>query len=257
MILTIANPETSGTDRSALITALLTHSATEEPTGTNPRKKSRIFFAYRLSEIGTRNTGWNGGDDASRVLAAPPISHYRKFPISDELPFIDLPIGRGHSVAEQHIYLRGLADTGGCCTMAWRPYMLRLKELFPELVAEHIVLKESRFEDIKIGGITGRVWITELLTFYMPFARTNGETHGIMFGLTDDLPINVLYGLPFFIQAQISLNFYELTATSKVLAAKFKLNLLPPERAELDTMDYKVGSTATYHYNSTNGDQQN
>jgi hypothetical protein len=141
--------------------------------------------------------------------------------------------------------------------MAWRPYMLRLRELFPELVAEHIVLKESRFEDIKIGGITGRVWITELLTFYMPFARTNGETHGIMFGLTDDLPINVLYGMPFFIQAQISLNLYELTATSKVLATTFKLNLLPPERAELETIDYKVGSAATYyHSKSIHGDKQ-
>jgi hypothetical protein len=251
MILAIANPETSKSDRSALITALLTHSAAEEPTETHPRKKSRIFFAYRLSENSGRNT-WKGGDEARRVVAAPPISHYRKFPISEGLPFIDLPIGRENNVEEQHIYLRGLADTGGCCTMAWRPYMLRLKELFPELVAEHIVLKESRFEDIKIGGITGRVWITELLTFYIPFARTNGETHGIMFGLTEDLPINVLYGLPFFLQAQITLNLGELTATSKVLATTFRLNMLPPERAEVETIDYKVGSTATYHHFHSN-----
>ncbi len=129
--------------------------------------------------------------------------------------------------------------------------MLRLKELFPEFVVDHIVLKEGRFEDIKIGGITGGVWITELITFYLPFARTNGETHGIMFGLTDDLPINVLYGLPFFVNAQITLNLGELTATSKVLATKFKLNMLPPERAELDTIDYKAGATATYHSNNS------
>ncbi len=118
-------------------------------------------------------------------------------------------------------------------------------------MAEHIVLKESRFEDIKIGGITGGVWITELITFYMPFGRPNGETHGIRFGLTEDLPINVLYGLPFFIQAQITLNLGERTAKSKVLETTFRLNMLPPERAELDTIDYKAGATATYHSNNS------
>jgi hypothetical protein len=245
LILRIANPETSKTERSALITALLTLSAAEEPTEVNSRKKPRVFFAYRFLK--------NSVDDESsrRALVAPPMSHYGRLPISDELPFMDLPIGHELNAEVQHIHLRGLVDTGGCCTMAWRPYMLRLKELFPEFVAEHIVLKESRFEDIKIGGITGGVWITELITFYMPFARTRGETHGIMFGLTDDLPINVLYGLPFFVQAQITLNLGELTATSKVLATKFRLTMLPPERAELDTIDYKAGATATYHSNNS------
>jgi hypothetical protein len=130
--------------------------------------------------------------------------------------------------------------------MAWKPYMLKLKEKFPEFVSEHTVLKERQFEDIKIGGIQGGVWITDVIVFYLPFA-TNGENHGIMFGLTDELPINVLYGLPFLIEAQVTLNMDAQTATSKVLGTTFQLKMLPPKRADLDTIDYKVGSKATYH----------
>jgi hypothetical protein len=131
--------------------------------------------------------------------------------------------------------------------------MLKLKEKFPAFVSEHTVLKERQFEDIKIGGIQGGVWITDVIVFYMPFA-TNGENHGIMFGLTDELPINVLYGLPFLIQAQITMDMDAQTATSKVLATTFKLNMIPPKRTNLDTIDYKVGSKATYH--SSNQDMQ-
>jgi hypothetical protein len=122
-----------------------------------------------------------------------------------------------------------------------------IEEKFPEFVSEHTVLKEHQFEDIKIGGIQGGVWITpDVIVFYMPFA-TNGENHGIMFGLTDELPINVLHGLPFLIQAQITMDMDAMTAASKVLATTFKLNMLAPKRTDLDTIDYKVGSRATYH----------
>jgi hypothetical protein len=140
------------------------------------------------------------------------------FPISDSLPFIDVPIG--HVIAETghpQDYLRGLADTGGCCcTMAWKPYMLQLKDKFPEYVEEHTVLKERQSEDIKIGGIQGGVFITEVMTLYLPFT-SDGENHRIMFGLTDDLPINVLYGLPFLLQAQITLDMDAQTARSRSL----------------------------------------
>jgi hypothetical protein len=155
---------------------------------------------------------------------------------------------------DQHIFLRGLADTGGCCTMAWKPYMLKLKEKFPEFVSEHTVLKERQFEDIKIGGIQGGVWITEIIIFYMPF-ESNGQEHGIMFGLTDELPINVLYGLPFLMQAQVTLDLDAQIATSKVLATKFKLQLLRPIRTPLDTIEYKPEASATY-YSQTNENMQ-
>jgi hypothetical protein len=240
MMMQIVDPETSKTARRAMIAALLTQK--NEQAEPNPRKKFRIFFSYSMTndEVATEAEG-----EVFRSFLAPRLSRFQ-FPISDALPFIDLPIGRECDEDEQHIFLRGLADTGGCCTMAWKPYMLKLKEKFPAFVSEHTVLKERQFEDIKIGGIQGGVWITDVIVFYMPFA-TNGENHGIMFGLTDDLPINILYGLPFLIQAQITMDMDAQTATSKVLATTFKLNMLPPKRTNLDTIDYKVGSRATYH----------
>ena len=98
--------------------------------------------------------------------------------------------------------------------MAWKPYMLRLKDKFLEYIKEHTVLKKERqFEDIKIGGIQGGVFITDVMTLYLPFT-SDGENHGIMFGLTNDLPINVLYGLPFLLQAQITLDMDAQTARS-------------------------------------------
>lgn len=241
MMLQITDPETSKTARRAMIAALLTQK--EGTTESSPpKKKFRIFFSYSLT---SDDITTEGDTEEFRSFLAPRMSRFQ-FPISDALPFIDLPIGRESDEDEQHIYLRGLADTGGCCTMAWKPYMLKLKEKFPEFVSEHTVLKERQFEDIKIGGIQGGVWITDVIVFYMPFA-TNGENHGIMFGLTDELPINVLYGLPFLIQAQITMDMDAMTAASKVLATTFKLNMLAPKRTELDTIDYKVGSRATYH----------
>jgi hypothetical protein len=249
MLLQITDPDTSKTARRAMIAALLTQK--EETTESNPRKKFRIFFSYSMAEEKITPPPSEGEPFIS--FLAPPMSRYR-FPISDTLPFIDLPIGRDMDDDDQHIFLRGLADTGGCCTMAWKPYMLKLKEKFPEFVSEHTVLKERQFEDIKIGGIQGGVWITEVLVFYMPF-ESNGEKHGIMFGLTDELPINVLYGLPFLMQAQVTLDLDAQIATSKVLATKFKLQLLRQVRTPLDTIEYKPESSATY-YSQTNENMQ-
>ncbi len=225
-IIQIVDPSTSKYARRAMIAALLAQKPDEEQEESEQPKKFRIFFSYSMVD----NTG--GKEDGNQATAyntflAPQMARFQ-FPISYSLPFIDLPIGRDSSDDEQHIFLRGLADTGGCCSMAWKPYMLKLKEQFPEFVSEHTVLKERQFEDMEIGGIQGGVWITDVIVFYMPFA-TNGENHGIMFGLTDDLPINVLYGLPFMIQAQIIIDLDAQTATSKVLATTFKLKMLPPK----------------------------
>ncbi len=236
-----------------MIAALLAEKPDEEQEESEKRKKFRIFFSYSMAD----NTGGKEGDNqatAYNTFLAPQMTRFQ-FPISESLPFIDLPIGRDSSDDEQHIFLRGLADTGGCCTMAWKPCMLKLKEQFPKFVSEHTVLKERQFEDIKTGGIQDGMWITDVIVFYMPFA-TNSKNLGIMFGLTDDLPINVLYGLPFMIQAQITIDLDAQTATSKVLVTTLKLKMLPPKRTNLSTIDYKVGYWATYHSNKQSDKMQ-
>jgi len=140
--------------------------------------------------------------------------------------------------------------------MAWKPYMLRLKEKFPQYVEEHTVLKERQFEDIKIGGIQGGVYITDIMTMFLPFT-TDGENHRIMFGLTDDLPINVLYGLPFLLQAQITLDMDAQTARSRLLGASFKLTMRSPKRSDITTIDHKTGSSNVYvTAKETTGDKQ-
>ena len=253
----IADPNTSKQARKAMIAALAFSSESESVKEPEPKKFRRVFFTYNMqNEIPP-----SPGNDTPA-----PLTHYHSFlanrfarfafPISDSLPFIDVPIGRviaetGHP----QDYLRGLADTGGCCTMAWKPYMLRLKDKFPEYVEEHTVLKERQFEDIKIGGIQGGVFITDVMTLYLPFT-SDGENHRIMFGLTDDLPINVLYGLPFLLQAQITLDMDAQTARSRLLGASFKLTLRSPKRLDITTIDHKTGPSNVYVAKEENGDQQ-
>ena len=140
--------------------------------------------------------------------------------------------------------------------MAWKPYMLRLKDKFLEYIKEHTVLKKERqFEDIKIGGIQGGVFITDKMTLYLPFT-SDSENHRIMFGLTEDLPINVLYGLPFLLQAQMTLDMDAQTARSRLLGASFKLTLRSPKRLDITTIDHKTGPSNVYVAKEENGDQQ-
>jgi len=225
-----------------MIAALALPSEPDTVKEPEQKKFRRVFFTYNMQD--------------NPQPPSEPLTQYHAFlanrfarfafPISDSLPFIDVPIGRvitesGHT----QDYLRGLADTGGCCTMAWKPYMLRLKEKFPQYVEEHTVLKERQFEDIKIGGIQGGVYITDVMTLFLPFT-TDGENHRIMFGLTDDLPINVLYGLPFLLQAQITLDMDAQTARSRLLGASFKLTLRSPKRLDITTIDHKTGPSNVY-----------
>ena len=78
-----------------------------------------------------------------------------------------------------------------------------------------------------------------LMTMYLPFT-TDGKNHQIMFGLTDDLPINVLYGLSFLLQAQITLDMDAQTARSRLLGASFKLTLRSPKRSDITTIDHRI-----------------
>ena len=249
----IADPTTSKQARKAMIAALAITTEQDIVKEPDQKKFRRVFLTYNMQ------------DDPHPMPE--PLPYYHSFlanrfarfafPISDALPFIDVPIGRvitetGHT----QDYLRGLADTGGCCTMAWKPYMLRLKEKFPQYVEEHTVLKERQFEDIKIGGIQGGVYITDIMTMFLPFT-TDGENHRIMFGLTDDLPINVLYGLPFLLQAQITLDMDAQTARSRLLGASFKLTMRSPKRSDITTIDHKTGSSNVYvTAKETTGDKQ-
>ena len=117
------------------------------------------------------------------------------------------------------------------------------------------MLKERRFEDIKIGGIQGGAYITDIMTVYLPFTR-DGSNHRIMLGLTNNLPINVLYGLPFFIQAQITMDMEALTARSQLLGASFKLTLRSPTRSDITTIDHKTGPSNLYVATDEDGNKQ-
>jgi hypothetical protein len=61
-------------------------------------------------------------------------------------------------------------------------------------------LADKQFEDINIGGIKEGVWITHMIEYWLPFQK-DGRNATLTIGLTDDLPIAMLFGLPFQIKA--------------------------------------------------------
>jgi hypothetical protein len=53
-------------------------------------------------------------------------------------------------------------------------------------------------EHIEIGGIGGKIHIHHFVEFWMPYKVENNQTR-IVFGLAEDLPISVIFGLLFYI----------------------------------------------------------
>jgi hypothetical protein len=70
--------------------------------------------------------------------------------------------------------------------------------------------------DIRIGGIGGGIIVTHLLELYMSYT-INGQHTKIIFGLTENLPITAIIGLPFFVQAEGVIDLAEQRIVSQVV----------------------------------------
>jgi hypothetical protein len=80
--------------------------------------------------------------------------HFQYY-IAATLPHL-FPIGRGDKDGTRaDAKLKGLLESGGCCTMGQRPYFLLLKDKYPKLIKNHVHLEESGNENICIGGLNG------------------------------------------------------------------------------------------------------
>lgn len=148
-----------------------------------------------------------------------------------------LPIGRGTD-EEDKSYLLGLYDSGGCCTMGWLEYHETIYKKHPHYVREFICLEESKFENIGIGGIKDSVAITHMIEYWMPYEDKGGNAT-ITLGLTEDLPINTLFGLPFQIKAKMTANFNKQIVQSEVFHDTFKIEMKEPERSPVASLEYK------------------
>jgi hypothetical protein len=109
-------------------------------------------------------------------------------------------------------------------------------------------LSEKQFEDINIGGgIKDGIWITHMIEYWIPFQKAGGIAT-MTIGLTEDLPITTLFGLPFQIKANIKPDWNAHTATSGVFKHTFKLRTQRPEWCPpLESLDYNDGKAKVFY----------
>jgi hypothetical protein len=106
------------------------------------------------------------------------------YPIAQELPHIQLPIGRNGTGR-----LEGLLDTGGCSTLGHLPYFMELAKSYPDLMVDTHELQQYRLENINISGMgQGAVVITHIMEIHMPFV-INGTQTKVNIGLAENAPI--------------------------------------------------------------------
>ncbi|CAJ1937070.1 unnamed protein product [Cylindrotheca closterium] len=178
-------------------------------------------------------------------FAAMEQAHQLNFLVNDMLAFLNFPIRLNESNTAN---LKGLYDTGGCCNMGKKDYHLSIAKQHPHLVKQIFDLQKIRYAPIKIGGIKDSVEIDVIIKYFIPFENGQGENHTLMIGLTDDLPINTLCGLPFILKAKLVAQFYRNAVISNFFNQEFDLTLecprlLPTEHVERNqSSDRKVFS---------------
>jgi hypothetical protein len=174
------------------------------------------------------------------MLGAPPKDKY-PFRIAYKLPFIAFPIGDGRT-AEDVATLSGLLDTGGCCNMGWLTYHKAIASQYPQLVDEFVCLEEERYETISIGGLKDGVTITHMIRYTIPFID-KGEQCYITLGLTEDLPIDTLFGLGFQQETKMKIDFGSKKVESAFLQKQFEINFKEPRRTNPEQIRSEENNT--------------
>jgi hypothetical protein len=121
--------------------------------------------------------------------------------------------------------------------MGKKDYHLKIAEKCSHVVKQVISLKESTHNTISIGGIKDSVEIDTLIEYYLPFTYGDGEHYTLMIGLTEELPLNTLYGLPFILKAKIIPDYERQAAVSQYFKAEFNLSMEAPQLLPIEHIE--------------------
>ena len=127
--------------------------------------------------------------------------------------------------------LTGLLDTGGCCNMGHLRYHEEINRSFPQLVAEFIELADKRFENINIGGLQGGVALTHMVRYHIPYTDS-GQPCSITLGLTEDLPIDTLFGVGFQTEAKMTIDLAGRKVQSGLFQDSYPIEFTKPHRTD-------------------------
>jgi hypothetical protein len=231
----IADEETSSDRRQVLMQDLAAAYTTlpkkKRATPRNNTKAGKQFVAFQVSA--DEDVVEDSDDDLKgSVFSAMRQEQRVIYPISNDLPHVALNIGRqfGHT-------LDALFDTGGCSSIGHKPYFMKIMENYPDLIASHQVLNKTWNETISIGGIGGKIEITDVMNIWMPH-KYQGECSRLVIGLSDDMPITCIVGITFITSAKCVHDVDSNTVVSKTLDCKWKVTMKPPILKSLDALQY-------------------
>jgi hypothetical protein len=135
--------------------------------------------------------------------------------------------------------------------MGWLAYHQKIADKFPQLVSEFTDLNGAHYETFDIGGIKDSIEITHMIKYWMPY-QENGIMATITIGLSPDMPLDTLFGLPFQINGQMTADFANQKVTSRIFRAEFDLLMKRPERSPLEILDYPAAKTPKVLLSLTN-----
>jgi hypothetical protein len=237
LVARIANPDTPADTRAQLLTSLATSiRASQGKTPQTPPADNentvdhlnpQVFITFVTPEDNTLVAKINRISPSATEVPA------LQFAVNSTSPFLRLPIGKTPGT-----YLKGLFDTGGCCNMGDLSYHTAIKTKYPQLVKQVVELDTYGYAPINIGGIEGSVKITHIMTYHLPYTSAGGDWHALAIGLTDTLPVNTLFGLPFIIKADLQVNWKQHLVRSTFFDDEFEIMMDRPHKSPLESLQY-------------------
>ena len=117
--------------------------------------------------------------------------------------------------------------------MRWLHYHDTIAKTFPKLVEEYVNLEENLYETYNIGDIQGGVILTHIIKYKLPYSL-NGIPCFLTLGLTEDLPLDTLYGVGLQRSMKLNLDLGNDVAYSGLFQQHYPLEFKPPRRSPLE-----------------------
>ena len=226
------------TQNTMLTTATATRSTrdTSQRSSQNPPIRKTFMHYHELANQQQMNLQTHFARGSNNQL---------QFAINQQLAFLVMPISKNF---DDRTELQGLYDTGGCCNIGWLPYHAKIQDDYPDLFASFTKLEDVKHENIKIGGIAAHILVTHIAVYYLPWKKGDGSHYIMEIGLSADLPLNTLFGLPFIIRYGLQPQWKQQMFVSDVLQEELIMKLERPIRAPVEDLLYKAGNMTKSFY---------
>jgi hypothetical protein len=111
----------------------------------------------------------------------------------------------------------------------------------PQLAHSFTELEEEQYKTINIGGLKDGATLTHMIQCVMPYEENNERCYLIL-GLTEDLPIDTLFGLGFQEDLKMKIHFATKRVESALLQASYQLTFKAPRRTNPDRVRAEEGN---------------